>query len=73
MSCIFWILWLSRCKIGMGEQIHYYQSGTLHFNATYGWSNKIVTFCTLQQLYTLPQKKRNFSAVAFLLGRSVRQ
>ena len=27
------------------------QSGTLHFDATYGWSQKIATFCTSQYLY----------------------
>ncbi len=29
---------------------HCKQSGTLHFDATYGRSHKIVTFCTLQYL-----------------------
>ncbi len=27
------------------------QSGTLHFDATYGWSHKIATFCTSQYLF----------------------
>ncbi len=28
----------------------FYQSGTLHFDATYDWSRKIETFCTSQNL-----------------------
>ena len=29
------------------------QSGTLHFDATYGWSHKIATFCTTQYLFKI--------------------
>ena len=32
----------------VSSSCNFHQSGTLHFNATYGWSHKIATFCTLR-------------------------
>ncbi len=41
---------MAKVPNGKKTNVSHRQSGTLHFDATYGWSHKIVTFCTSEYL-----------------------
>ncbi len=47
-------------------------SSNHYFSSSFNWIFWVWSFANWKFMYTLPQKKRNFSDVASLLGKSVR-